>query len=233
MQSIQSGPYVATQLFSGVWAIDQDFVRCFLVLGTKCALLIDSCAVNSDLAGLVSNLTTLPVKLVQTHCDQDHIGASTQFTEVYMHPAEFALLRETSELPLMPRAVREGERLDLGERALEVLLLPGHTPGSIALLDHERRILYSGDSVKGDIIYMFGPGRDLDAYADSLERLYAIRDRYDTILPCHGPMPIASDVIPNLIEGAKLLRAGKLSCEDDGGGMPCKLYTYKTARFYF
>jgi glyoxylase-like metal-dependent hydrolase (beta-lactamase superfamily II) len=41
----------------------------------------------------------------------------------------------------------EGDVIHLGDRALHVLHLPGHTPGSIGLWDPAARILFSGDTV--------------------------------------------------------------------------------------
>lgn len=233
MEPIRYSPYTAAEISPGVWSIEQDFVRSYLIIGRKRALLIDTCDADADLPGITAQITPLPVMVVQTHCDQDHIGSSHRFPQIYMHPSEFSLLRETGPASLSPLPVREGEIIDLGNRLLEVILIPGHTPGSIALLDSQERLLFSGDSVKDDIVYMFGPGRDLAAYIDSLERLYAMRSRFDAILPCHGTTPISSRLIPALIEGAKLLSAGKLTGVKDGSGLPCKLYTYGTASFYY
>ncbi len=233
METLEHGPYVATRIQKDIWSIDQDYVRSFLVTGSAGALLIDACDADADLPGLVKRLTDLPVTLVQTHCDHDHIGASHRFAKAYMHPSEFSLFAATGDRRITFTPIREGECIDLGNRRFAVVLLPGHTPGSIALLDTQARLLFSGDSVKADIIYMFGSGRDISAYIDSMERLYAMRDRYDTILPSHGPMPITARLLPSLIQGAKLLRAGKLLGADDGSGLPCKLYTYQTAKFYF
>lgn len=233
MDPIHYGPYTARKICQGVWNIEQGFVRSYLVLGRERAALVDTCDADADLPGLVAQITALPVVVVQTHCDHDHIGSSRRFGQVLMHPSEFALLRETSAAPLSPRPIREGETINLGGRQLMVLLIPGHTPGSIALLDPQARLLFSGDSVKDDIVYMFGPGRDLAAYIDSMERLYAMREQYDVILPCHGTTPVSAGLIPGLIEGAKRLAAGQLAGREDGSGLPCRLYTCGTASFYY
>jgi glyoxylase-like metal-dependent hydrolase (beta-lactamase superfamily II) len=42
--------------------------------------------------------------------------------------------------------IDEGDVIDLGDRAFEVLHLPGHSPGSIGLLDCSAGILFSGDA---------------------------------------------------------------------------------------
>ncbi len=67
--------------------------------------------------------------------------------------------------------VGEGDVIDLGDRAFEVLHTPGHTPGSICLWDGERAACFSGDAV-----YVDAPlgWTDRDAFAESLERLRAL-----------------------------------------------------------
>ena len=47
----------------------------------------------------------------------------------------------------LSRALDDGDRIDLGGRVLTVLHLPGHTTGSIALLEERTGTLYSGDVV--------------------------------------------------------------------------------------
>ncbi|WP_067793877.1 MBL fold metallo-hydrolase [Actinomadura formosensis] len=60
--------------------------------------------------------------------------------------AEFDVRRFATR-PAPAIGLGEGDVIDLGGRRLEVLHLPGHTPGSIALLDAERDALFSGDIV--------------------------------------------------------------------------------------
>jgi glyoxylase-like metal-dependent hydrolase (beta-lactamase superfamily II) len=64
-----------------------------------------------------------------------------------------------------------GELLDLGDRVLEVLHLPGHSPGSIGLWENRTGILFSGDALyDGPLLYDL-PGASIDAYIPTLERL--------------------------------------------------------------
>ena len=81
-------------------------------------------------------------------------------------------------------AVREGDELELGGRRLTVLELPGHTPGSVGLVDHEERALLSGDAVyDGGLIDTLAES-DRDAYARTMERL--LRLDVDVVYPGHG-----------------------------------------------
>ena len=55
-------------------------------------------------------------------------------------------------------------RVDLGDRRLTIVDLPGHTPGGIGLLDHEERALLSGDAIyEGGLIDTL-PESDVEAY---------------------------------------------------------------------
>jgi glyoxylase-like metal-dependent hydrolase (beta-lactamase superfamily II) len=64
--------------------------------------------------------------------------------------------------------VVDGEILDLGGRALEVLHVPGHTPGSIALWEASTGVLFTGDTMYADDRLSFD---DQDASVTSLRRL--------------------------------------------------------------
>jgi glyoxylase-like metal-dependent hydrolase (beta-lactamase superfamily II) len=67
--------------------------------------------------------------------------------------------------------VADGDVIDLGDRRLEVLHLPGHTPGSIALWEPEARLLFSGDTAYVDARLGFD---DLETAEASLARLAAL-----------------------------------------------------------
>jgi glyoxylase-like metal-dependent hydrolase (beta-lactamase superfamily II) len=67
--------------------------------------------------------------------------------------------------------VADGDTIDLGDRRLEVLHVPGHTPGSIAIWEPATGLLFSGDTVYVDSRLGFD---DLEAAGDSLRRLAAL-----------------------------------------------------------
>ena len=110
---------------------------------------------------------------------------------------------------MMP--LRDGDVLDLGGRPLKVIHIPGHTPGSVALLDVNARVLISGDSVQNDNIFMFGPRRNIKEFIRSLERLNGLKDSFSEIWPSHGSFPVAPDLIDKLVEGARQIVDGKVS----------------------
>jgi len=69
------------------------------------------------------------------------------------------------------RLIEEGDVVDLGDRVFEVLHLPGHSPGSIALWDAASGTLFSGDAVYDGALLDQIPGSDIPAYTHSMERL--------------------------------------------------------------
>jgi glyoxylase-like metal-dependent hydrolase (beta-lactamase superfamily II) len=83
------------------------------------------------------------------------------------------------------RALTEGDRIDLGGSVLRVLHLPGHSPGSIGLLDEERRRLFTGDVVYDDELLDEMHGTDIPAYVASMRRLLELD--VDVVHPGHGP----------------------------------------------
>lgn len=78
--------------------------------------------------------------------------------------------------PVEPtRRLADGDLIDLGDRNLTVLHLPGHTPGSIGLLDADRGILFTGDVIYDPLAILDGLiGSDLEDYATSMRRLLTL-----------------------------------------------------------
>jgi len=228
--------YEVIKIAENTWRIEDTMVRCFLFVGTESALLVDSGFGNDDLAATVAELTNLPIMLVNTHADGDHIGGNSQFAQSHMHPAEFARYAASQNAgPVAP--LWDGDVIDLGDRSFIVLLIPGHTPGSIALLDTDSGVLVGGDTLSKAAIFMFGEGRNMDAYIASLEVLETLRcneaSTFDTIYPSHGEFPISSSIIPQLLDGARRLLAGELVGGEPPFPIPAQFYDIGGAGLLF
>ncbi len=193
------------------WRIEDGGVRFFLLEGTEKALLIDTGMTTVNAREIAESLTDLPLTLVNTHSDRDHIAGNGAFENVYMHPAEEAHYRESGGTGrVLP--VREGDVFDLGGRTLEVIELEGHTLGSIALLDTGSRVLISGDSIqRNGRVFMFGAHRDMRKYYDSMRRLEKRMSEFDEVWPSHADIPISPELIPQLAEGAGKILRGELA----------------------
>mgnify|MGYP004510658923 CR=1 FL=1 len=62
------------------WSIENNGVRFFLLKGKEKALLIDSGMDVPYVKALAERLCNLPVKLLNTHADIDHIGVNDEFS---------------------------------------------------------------------------------------------------------------------------------------------------------
>ncbi len=72
------------------------------------------------------------------------------------------------------RLLPEGDVIDLGDRAFEVLHLPGHSPGSIGLWDEATGVLFAGDAVYDGPLLDELDGCDIPAYVATMRRLRAL-----------------------------------------------------------
>lgn len=158
-----------------------------LVVGEQSAALIDtSWGAVGNLRVFVAELTDRPVKCFLTHAHPDHLGASAQFDEVYMHPADDSILlwslsleKKFSDIskhgrnnPALIEAMKteatdcsgltysplsDGECFDLGNVHMKVMNVPGHTAGSVVFYCEEDDVLFAGDAI-GKNIMMIGEG---------------------------------------------------------------------------
>lgn len=134
-----------------------------------------------------------------THVHVDHVGGAARMAKLFgatptMHEGE-AFVVEQGDARLTGgalfgadqeacpvRRVREGDRVMLGRRAFEVLLVPGHSPAHTALWDPESRSLFCGDVAfaGGSFGRVDLPGGDARELVRSLEKLAALdaRDMY-------------------------------------------------------
>jgi glyoxylase-like metal-dependent hydrolase (beta-lactamase superfamily II) len=81
-----------------------------------------------------------------------------------------SLVREVGPAPATT-LLEDGDIVDCGSRAFEVLHLPGHSPGSIGLWEPETGILFSGDAVYDGPLLDELDGSDIDAYCTTMRRL--------------------------------------------------------------
>lgn len=183
------------------WSIEMNMVRAFIVAGTAGAVLIDTGAGGVNLRQAVRSCTKLPVRIVNTHAHYDHISGNAAFEQRFAHPKELSLLEKAG---YRAEPVNDGSGFDLGERVLQVVSLPGHSPGSIGLWDAERGMLFAGDTVaKNRPVFLSLERASLEAYARSLERILAMREdenggTLERLFCAHGDMECGVDTVQAL-----------------------------------
>lgn len=133
-------------------------VRMYLLIGDKRALLIDSGYGNMDLKGTVARITDKPVTLILTHGHLDHANGSAPF-DAYLHEDDFTVYAHHSDPEFLKpyykgRTILKADlkplvtgTIDLGGRKVEVIHTPGHTKGSVCILDRYSKMAFCGDTV--------------------------------------------------------------------------------------
>jgi hydroxyacylglutathione hydrolase len=138
--------------------------------------------------------------IVTTHGHWDHMGdnaalAAHTGARIAVHPADaYRLLRPEPlyapfEIPPCVPAVElaEGGEVRIGSIRLAVMHTPGHTEGSVCLLDRDRGELYSGDTLfPGGWGRVDFPGGSPGQMVESISRLSRLDDDL-SVLPGHGP----------------------------------------------
>jgi glyoxylase-like metal-dependent hydrolase (beta-lactamase superfamily II) len=115
-------------------------------------------------------------------------------------------------------AVSPGDRIDLGGRTLELVGVPGHSPGQLAALDREDGVLYGADVLhNGYGLYIHFEGCDIEEYVTTLERVIDLRDEgaFDTLYLAHA-RPLSGDdldILDDYLAGLRAVLAGDLEYE--------------------
>lgn len=196
------------------WRFEDGFVRFFLLEGDDKAALIDSGMNCPNAAELARTLTDKPIILINTHGDGDHTSGTGTFSEIHMHAADYINCEVAKRYPNTALAeIKDGDVIDLGNRPLEMIHIPGHTFGSIAILDENNRTLYAGDSVQKGHIYMFGDKRSPEQYGASLDRLLAMENRYDCIYASHDEPLLPADYTAKVKNAWEQVQKGEASYE--------------------
>lgn len=117
--------------------------------------------------------------------------------------------------------INDGHIIDLGQRTLEVISVPGHTSDAIALLDREHGYLWTGDTFYEAAIWLFFDGTDLEAYEKSIRKLADLSTSLKKLFPAHNT-PIAEPVrLLELVDAFNQVMTGtKKAKETNKSGLP-------------
>ena len=121
--------------------------------------------------------------------------------------------------------VRDGERLDLGDRTIQVLTTPGHTPDSLCLLDEANGLLLTGDTYYSGEVYLWAPETIVADYTASIARLAQLAPGLRLLLPAHGPPVADPGQLLDLRKALKDIEAGTAPSEPAPGGR--RMYRFK------
>jgi glyoxylase-like metal-dependent hydrolase (beta-lactamase superfamily II) len=89
------------------------------------------------------------------------------------------------------RTLVDGDRVDLGDRVLDVMHTPGHSPDSICLMDAANGLLFGADTVCTGPLYAHLADSNLDDYSRSVERVAELADDLRWVMVHHYGRVIA------------------------------------------
>ena len=209
----------------------------YLVAGSRQSALIDANMGVGQLRAFVESLTGNPLVVLLTHGHVDHAPGAAEFEEVYMNSADGELYRShcalearqgylkqnlgdryeelTAEgfVPEDPdkqfRELSDGQRFDLGGVHIQAVAFPGHTPGSMAFLVEEDRVLITGDACN-NFTFLFTPGSSsVEAYCRAVIQVREkMAGKYDHIFVSHREPELPNTLLDEMIQVCREVLAG-------------------------
>ena len=241
MAETEHGIYFVEEIAKGVYKFyEQRNASIYLIIGEEKACLIDTAYGLTDLNELVRHYTDLPVTVVNTHGHIDHVLGNHWFETVYLNSADKFMYYEIAVQFLAMvnepwvqdfygdfiknidvddvnfpdvQDISEGDVIDLGGKKLEVYEMPGHTKGSIVLIDRDDKICYSGDSIIENLWLFLEESEEPAVYLDSLKRIreVLVNAGIEKIYNGHysyEPIPVSK--LDTMVEAMEKIGAGTL-----------------------
>ncbi|MCW3074340.1 MAG: fold metallo-hydrolase [Flaviaesturariibacter sp.] len=153
-----------------------------------------------------------PVLLLNTHCHFDHIFGNklvqqTYGLTLYLHPLEKQVLDlgpASTQKWGIPwdkwyegeyNFIEEGNVIQFGDEELQVLLTPGHSPGSVCFYSKSNKFIIAGDVLfNGSVGRTDLPGGDFSILEKSIRtKLYTLPGDVVVLYPGHGESTTIGD----------------------------------------
>jgi len=160
----------------------------YLIFGKQRALLVDTGAGESTAAAAIGKLMAqkqknMPLVVTHSHGHSDHTAGDKSFQampNVMVIPATVEAQQEFYGIEKWPE---KAGAIDLGDRLIDVLAIPGHQPAHLAYYDRRTGILLTGDHLYPGRLYV----TDAPEYLRSTKRMveFTANKPVAHILGCH------------------------------------------------
>jgi len=179
----------------------------------ECAIVDAGCYSEKEfsiLNSFIVNKQLKPVKLLNTHGHFDHIfgvercrkayglqweahdGDAAWISEVQARAAMFGLPVDPVSLPEV--VLKEGDTVTFGNSRLQVIPVPGHSPGSICFYEEDSKILITGDVLfYGSIGRTDLTGGDYNTLISGIKNKLLVLPNDVDVFPGHGPATTIGD----------------------------------------
>lgn len=222
---------------------DNPGIQMYLVTGLEKAALVDcGFGVCDTLRSFVETITDKPVVCIATHGHPDHAGAAALFDEIYMSERDEPLLpvslsyeRRMDDVfgrgisdethfeycknhivmtdKLNYKNVDDGDVFDLGGIQLHTIAIPGHTQGSIVLVNREQNYALVGDafSYRTALVRMPTEKRvGITNYRDGLQRFMDMIDDNTALYWGHGSSAVDHCIPCDMLQACNEVLAGQI-----------------------
>lgn len=165
----------------------------YLFFGKEKALLIDTGAGETHVAETVSSVMQKwaqanhreapPLIVGHSHSHDDHVAGDAQFTSLANATMVPLTVEGTRKFFGIAHWPQDAGHVDLGDRIIDVVPIPGHDVLSLAYYDRQTGILLTGDSLYPGRLYVI----DFANFVASTDRLVRFTDGkvVTHILGCH------------------------------------------------
>ena len=209
--------------------------HCYLLNGSENSLLIDTGLGICNIYDQVQKLTDKPIIAIATHIHWDHIGGHKLFPNFYAHEnelnwlnGEFPLTIEQIQDMVVDRCdvpddfdvtkyelfqgnptkiLRNNETIDIGDRFIQIVHTPGHSPGHMCFWEKENGYLFTGDLVYKDTLFAYFPSTDPEAYLNSLEQVSTLPVK--SVFPAHHSLDINPEILFRMRDAFRQLKVDK------------------------
>ncbi len=186
----------------------------------ECVVIDPGCYGPEEKAQLIQFINEnelIPVQLLNTHCHVDHI----QGNYVIARDFELKLAAHKLEVPILEGSptwgaqygirgdlspdieifLEEGDIVEFGNSQLEVIFVPGHSPGHIAFINHEQKFVINGDVLfKGSFGRYDLPGGNPYVLSRSIQtKLFKLPNDYTVYAGHMGETTIGEEKLTNPI----------------------------------
>lgn len=177
----------------------------------KCAIIdpgVSDTQEREAITDTIEKYHLIPVHLINTHMHVDHVLGDIFLSRKYSLPISahaddaflasraaeqarmFGMTEDGSSLSdiAITDYLEDGDKIQIGEEYLQVLAVPGHSPGSIALYSPQSHFVITGDALfAGSIGRTDLPGGDYRTLIDSIQHKLLTLPADTVVYPGHGP----------------------------------------------
>lgn len=192
----------------------------YMILGDSKAIMFDTgSGENQPINGfkikpIIDKLSQLPTTLLLSHFHFDHNQNISEFKSVGFPDLPFLRQNVTSNdiynftdedlfIGSYPSKVQVNEwyplntDIDLGNRIIQLVNIPGHTNESIAIIDKTNKMAFLGDYFYNGSLFLFD-NKDIIIYKKSIDYLLSILNDDYRLFGAHGTPEIAYEKFERL-----------------------------------